>query len=301
MKKILVIGSAAADIVINLDHLPARNEDVHVISQQMRLGGCAYNTYDMIRLFGEEVIPFFPVGQGLYGDFIRSAFAEKGICTPIPYPEEENGCCYCFVEADGERTFISNHGAEYRFRKEWFDDPVLEQADYAYICGLEIEEPTGENILSFLERRKDLTVFFSPGPRLEKIPAGRIEKILSLGCILHLNEEEACRLSHTENAPDAAKVLFARTLSPVIITLGKRGCWYRTASEEGHISAPSARQKDTVGAGDAHIGALMACLHAGLSMKSALINANTAAAKVVESAGAGLDPAVFASLDLIRS
>lgn len=301
MKKILVIGSVAADIVISLDHLPARNEDVHVISQQMRLGGCAYNTYDMIRLFGGEAIPFFPVGQGLYGDFIRSELAAKGIRTPIPFPEEENGCCYCFVEADGERTFISNHGAEYRFRSEWFDDPLLEQADYAYICGLEIEEPTGPNILSFLERRKDLTVFFSPGPRLEKIPADRIEKILSLGCILHLNEEEACRLARTEDAWSTLDVLYEKTQAPVIVTLGKRGCCYRTASEKDHLDAPAAIQKDTVGAGDAHIGAVIACLHAGLSVRDALVNANTVAAKVVESAGAGLDEAAFASLSLIRS
>ena len=44
MKKILVIGSVAADIVIRLDRLPARSEDVHVISQEMRLGGCAAET-----------------------------------------------------------------------------------------------------------------------------------------------------------------------------------------------------------------------------------------------------------------
>ena len=32
MKKILVIGSAVVDVVINLDHLPQRSEDVHVLS-----------------------------------------------------------------------------------------------------------------------------------------------------------------------------------------------------------------------------------------------------------------------------
>lgn len=51
MKKILVIGSAVVDVVINVDHLPSKSEDVHVLSQTMTLGGCAYNTSDIIRHF----------------------------------------------------------------------------------------------------------------------------------------------------------------------------------------------------------------------------------------------------------
>ena len=39
MKKVLVIGSAVADVIIRLeDHLPVTGEDVHVLSQKMQLG-----------------------------------------------------------------------------------------------------------------------------------------------------------------------------------------------------------------------------------------------------------------------
>jgi len=40
------------------------------------------------------------------------------------------------VEDGGERTFLSDHGAEYRFRPEWFS--LLSGADYSgvYLCGL---------------------------------------------------------------------------------------------------------------------------------------------------------------------
>ena len=43
MKKILVIGSTVADIIIELDRLPVTAEDVHVKTQSMSLGGCAHN------------------------------------------------------------------------------------------------------------------------------------------------------------------------------------------------------------------------------------------------------------------
>lgn len=166
MKKVLVIGSAVVDVVIHLPHLPEKSEDVHVTSQKMSLGGCAYNASDTIRHFKVPYIPFFPVGTGAYGDFVRNALAERGIVSPVPKPETENGCCYCFVEDDGERTFACYHGAEYRFQKEWFDTLDASEIDSVYICGLEIEEETGTNILSYLEEHPEFTVFFAPGPRI---------------------------------------------------------------------------------------------------------------------------------------
>lgn len=41
-KKILIIGSTCVDIIINVDHLPKTEEDIHPFSQSMALGGCAY-------------------------------------------------------------------------------------------------------------------------------------------------------------------------------------------------------------------------------------------------------------------
>ena len=76
-----------------------------------------------------------------------------------------NGCCYCFVESGGERTFIVDHGAEYLFQPEWFD--LLDPADYScvYVCGLEVEEPTGVNLISWLEKNPGLPICYAPGPR----------------------------------------------------------------------------------------------------------------------------------------
>ena len=79
MKKVLVIGSTVADIIINVDYLPTTAQDVHLHSQSMSLGGCAHNVSDMIRHFGAPYILYSPVGTGLYGDFVRSELAKKGI------------------------------------------------------------------------------------------------------------------------------------------------------------------------------------------------------------------------------
>lgn len=293
MKKILVIGSAVVDVIINLNHLPGKSEDVHVLSQQMSLGGCAYNTSDIIRHFGVPYIPFFPVGTGAYGDFVRSSLASRGITSPIPTPNQDNGCCYCFVEEDGERTFVSYHGAEYLFERSWFDMLDASEIENVYICGLEIEETTGPNIIDYLEEHPEFNVFFAPGPRLGRIEPDRMERLFALHPILHLNEEEALEYSQEHNLEEAAVFLYQRTQSPVIITLGKDGCYFFDGKTGETIPSVPATQIDTIGAGDSHIGAVMACLQMGQTLPEAIARANRISAKVVEVPGALLSEEEF--------
>ena len=319
-KKILVIGSAVADVVITLPHLPVRGEDVHVGSQKMSLGGCGYNVYDTVRHFGAPCIPFLPVGTGAYGDFISGCFAERQIVTPLPRPDQDNGCCYCFVEDDGERTFLSYHGAEYRFRPEWFDLVDPQGIDLVYICGLEIEEDTGEHIIAFLERNPGLRVIFAPGPRILKIDPSRIERILRLHPMIHLNETEVCQYAQAYGKePEAEKSSFVTPPdnstslltdeerragfllqqacgNSVIVTLGSRGSAIFSAGSCEEVKSIPVKQVDTIGAGDSHVGAVLACLQAGLPLAEAVRRANLVAAKVVGTTGALLTAEEFAQI-----
>ena len=299
MKKVLVIGSAVVDVVINLPHLPEKGEDVHVTSQKMSLGGCAYNASDIIRHFGVSYIPFFPVGKGAYGEFVRKALAEREIVSQAPDPEEENGCCYCFVEDDGERTFACYHGAEYKFQREWFDTLDASEIDSVYICGLEIEEETGPNIISYLEEHPEFTVFFAPGPRITMLDPDLMERIFALHPILHLNEKEITSYITSGDLREAAKNMYQLTQNTVIVTLGARGCYYYDGEKEERIPGVKATQIDTIGAGDSHIGAVIAGLQRGKTMAEAIAAANRVSAKVVETKGALLSEEDFASLNLL--
>lgn len=298
MKKILIIGSTVVDVIINLEeYLPKTGQDVHVRSQQMSLGGCAYNVSDSVRHFGVPYVLFSPVGTGAYGDFVRSALAGKGISSPIPTPSLDNGCCYCFIEKTGERTFISYHGAEYLFEKEWFSLLNPDEFDFVYICGLEIEERTGIHIIEFLENNPQLTVFFAPGPRLTIIKPELIQRLFALSPVLHVNETEAMEASHKSTVTEAAAELFSRTHNAVIITLGKDGCYYYDGHKGEQIPPCPAVQADTIGAGDSHIGSVMACLKQGDSFTEAIRKANRVAAEVVGTTGALLPDDVFQSID----
>ena len=265
MKKALIIGSTVVDVIVNLvDSLPKTGEDVHVRSQHMSLGGCAYNVSDSVRHFQVPYILFSPVGTGVYGYFVREELKKKGISSPIPSPNMDNGCCYCFVENSGERTFISYHGAEYLFQKDWFDLIDPEEIDSVYICGLEID---------------------------------LINRIYNLSPILHLNETEALDASGKVTISEAGAYLYNKTRNTVIITLGEKGCYYFHGTTEEIVPPVPTIQADTIGAGDSHIGSVIACLKKGDSLHDAIAKANRVSSAVVATPSAILPDEEFDKLN----
>lgn len=296
-KRVLVIGSTCADVIINLDHLPKTAEDIHPLSQSIALGGCAFNVALIIKYSGVPVTLLSPVGTGIYGRFVEEKLRACGFEITVRIPDQDNGCCYCLVEQTGERTFLSCHGAEYTFQKEWLDRLADDAWDLAYVCGLEIEEPTGLDLIQCLEKHRDRQFFYAPGPRAAFIPPEKMNRMYALHPILHLNETEAEQLSGCTGAEQAAGYLFTRTQNTVIITLGEKGaCCLEADGSFCLISGEPAAVVDTIGAGDAHAGAVIAGISMGLDWKTAIKNANITAARVVGVRGASLSPEEFGTI-----
>ena len=297
MKQTLVIGSTVVDVLLHIPALPRNGEDINIVSSALSIGGCAYNVYKTLRLFDSPARLCSPVGTGIYGDMVRKRFAEEGL-IPVASPDRENGCCYCLVEPNGERSFLSHHGAEYLFYRSWLADIDLSQADSMYISGIDAEEATGDEMADFICEHSGLELCFAPGPRIMHIPRERMRRILSRrdyrgkGPLVHLNETEALDFSGKGAVEEAAAYIAAITGNSVVITLGQRGCYCLAVSgtaEGRYIPGFPAGAVDTVGAGDTHCGALIACLKKGMSLPEACLLANKAGAAAVETRGAVLE------------
>jgi sugar/nucleoside kinase (ribokinase family) len=305
----LVLGSTVVDVLLGIPRLPRRGEDVNISYSAYRLGGCAYNVYKTLLQFNSPALLCSPVGQGPHGRMVREKLLSEGI-TPFVDLEEENGCCYCLLQKNGERTFLSYHGAEYFFSRSWMENIDYSQVDSIFICGLEVEEPTGAEIVEFAREHPEPELYFAPGPRITRIAKKRMERLFARHPILHLSKTEACsyagtfaggkrQAKNTKAFPgieEAAEILAARTGNAVVITLGSQGCYYRSgadnrhASKErgsdepayGYVAGFPAVVRNTVGAGDAHCGALIAALKQGKSLEEACSIANKTGAKVCE-------------------
>ena len=298
MKNALVIGSACVDVIIRLDHLPKTEENLRPESQRFAVGGCAYNVANLLQRAGAPLTFITPVGgQGVFGGFVKRQLDALAFTDYVYLPEAENGCCYCFVEKNGERTFVSYHGAEYTFDPAWMRPHSGKRFDYGYVCGLEIEEKTGGALIDYLETAPIGTLFYAPGPTGMRIPAGKNARLYALRPILHLNASEAMALGGADSVAAAARSLMAKTQNTVIVTLGKQGVFWMNADGKTHtLPGVSGAVADTIGAGDAHAGTTMLGLCRGLPLSAALSLANRVAAAVVATEGATLPDADFAAL-----
>ncbi len=313
-KKILVIGSTVVDVVISIDELPGTSDDIHIQSQKMVLGGCAYNTCDIIRKAEIPHLLCTPIGGGPYGQFVKNAFQKNNLDIFVEVPNRENGCCYCFVDKRGERTFISYHGVEYSFNPSWLSPIDLSEFDSIYFCGLEVEEPTGELLVTWLEKAKkqfpNMIYYYAPGPRIKRINPDLHQRIFALHPILHLNEDEALVCTNTCTLEAASKKLYELTQNSLVITWGEKGCYcLEVQNFSDNRDTPSFIQylvegfpsvvKDTIGAGDSHVGAFIAAQKKGFSFRESVTKANQVSASVVSVSGATLSSEEWTKLSYL--
>lgn len=286
MKKILVIGSTCLDMIINIEHLPDRCEDINSKSVNFTLGGMAYNVYNILNLLNVPSILGSGIGEGRFANIVNEILEVKGYRPIGKILNKDNGVCICLVDKTKDRSFISQHGAEYLFDPDWFKDINLKEIKLVYISGLEIEDKDGIKIIEFLEKN-NLIVFFAPGPRIKYIPIELLNRIYKLRPIIHLNEEEILTISNSNNLNEALKLLHNKTNNIIIVTLGEKGSILYDGNKIYEASSKKDIEVvDTIGAGDNHAGACLAGLYYNLEYENILKIANQIGANIVGHLGA---------------
>ena len=284
MEKTLVIGSCTVDIVIPTPRLPSTTDSINSGVHHYALGGCAYNVSQMQRLLSVPYLHGVTIGSGIYGDFVKKELEKKGI--PIfRTSKEPHGACICLVEESGERSFIAYHGIEYKFDREWFKTIDLKQFSSVYLCGLELEEDTGEEIVLFLEENNFKNIYFAPGPRLLTIKKSFVDRIFALKPIIHLNDQELVSYTKDSDLKRAMKTLQAMTGNDVIVTMGKDGAMIAHVDETIYEESRESEVVDSIGAGDYHLGTYIAFRNMGKERREALKKANLFASEVVRHEG----------------
>lgn len=299
MKKCLVIGAAYLDVIMQIDKLPKTGDEVYAQSQQMQLGGCAYNVADIIRHFDLPYTLFAPIGSGIYAEIIKKKLALAEHDSPISSDKQDNGYSLCLIENTGERTFLSLPGIECSFEQEWFETLDSDEYSSVYVCGYEIEGAGGDTIIDFLEKNPTLEIYYAPGPRICHISEEKHSRLMALKPIIHLNEKEALEYTGCTDYIGAAKSLYDKYNNMVIITLGSKGAYYFDGIE-GKFSQPEQAQVvDTIGAGDSHIAAVIAMRLLSFGWDKSIASANKVSAKVVGVQGSTISKEDFNRQEII--
>lgn len=297
--KPLIFGSAVIDEILYIDTLPEPGDDVECTLRKTSLGGCAYNTACMLRNLNIPHDLCTPIGTGDYAAEIEKRLHENGYNTMIKDLEKDNGHCICLVESDGERSFITINGVEIEIKKEWLENINIEEYSSICINGYQVCRESGDIVVSWLEEKwRDKKIFFAPGPQINDISEDIMKRILSLSPIMHINEKEAIEFTKENTLEKAIQEIYKITSNTVIVTIGFDGAMYIENGKISKVDGFKTEAVDTIGAGDGHIGAVIAGVESGFSIHDSIVLANKAASEIVKVSGAVISYDEFKKLGI---
>ena len=228
------------------------------------------------------------VGKDMFGDRAIANFQESGINTDFVFRDEKNpsGVALIFVDEKGENSIAVSPGSNANLVKENIK-LAIDEIKKAVIMLIQLEIPieTVEYAVN-VAKQHNVKVILNPAPA-RKLS----DQLLKRVDIITPNESEAEILTGLKivddiSAAKAAEALIQKGVGNVVITLGERGAFLYTKSDNMLIPTKRVNAVDTTAAGDAFNGGLAFALGSGMSLKDAIHFANFVGAYSVTRKGA---------------
>lgn len=257
---VVVVGSCNLDLVSTTTHLPSPGETLRAVAYAEHAGGKGLNQAVACARMGARTAFIGCVGNDSAGIMLRDLLSSEGIDTSqLVTVDAPTGRAFITVDASGENTIVIVAGANAHVG----DTPLTVPQSKVLLAQLEIPI----NVVSqvFTEARNAITVL-NPAPAAALSP-----ELLSLCDYAVPNETESEALGGTQ-------FLLGSGVNTVITTLGERGAEISEATSMTPIAPYKVDAIDTVGAGDAFVGALCAELARGETIEHAVRIASIAGA-----------------------
>jgi len=288
--RVIVVGSANVDLVMNLAALPAPGETLGGGKFRQTFGGKGANAAVAAAQVGGDVALIGCVGRDSNGaDMLANLRVKKVETTFIEeHPSAPTGVAFIFIDDHAQNMIGVAAGANDEVAAARLDVlcEYLQGADIVVVQN-EVPAETVEHLLE-LAGELGFRVLYNCAPA-RPVPA----RLLGAVEWLVLNESEAAVISGLSvttqiEAEVAACALVGRGVKNVLITLGAEGVVCATQKEEEifHVPAFKVKAIDTVGAGDTFCGVLAVGCGEGLPLAKAVRFASAAAAIAVTRVGA---------------
>lgn len=286
--RIVVIGSSNTDMVVRVHHIPAPGETILGTQFMTIPGGKGANQAVAAARAGTDVTFIACVSDDAFGKQSVENYRKDGIDTSCikVQPGTHSGIALINVADDGENSISVAPGANsYLLPKDISDCTEVISNASLVLAQLEIPIETVETVAE-IARLKGVPFILNPAPGAV-LPDGLLGKVT----VITPNETEAAiitsRESFTEREiPVIADEIYSKGVKTVIITLGSKGVYLKTAEFSGMISGYKVQAVDTTAAGDVFNGVLAAGLGKGMAIHDAIDFAQKAAAISVTRMGA---------------
>ena len=311
MKKIIGIGNALTDMLVNLKSDDVLNQygiargSMSLVDSQLQsevskavagrpyslsLGGSADNTIRAMAHLGSSVGFIGKVGRDTTGDFFEQALENLGIKPVIFRGENRSGKCVSLISPDGERTMLTHLGAALEMKAEEISADIFEGYDYLYVEGYLVQDHTLIESVARTAKRAGLKV------AIDLASFNVVEENLdflrqlvgNFVDIVFANEDEA-RVFSGEEEPINALQYISELCELTVVKIGMKGALIKQGEQVVHVGIMKAAERvDTTGAGDFYSAGFMYGLTEGLDLRQCGTIGAVTAGKVIEVVGTTL-------------
>lgn len=278
--RILNFGSVNIDHVYRVDEFVKPGQTVSSLSLERFCGGKGLNQSIALARAGAKVMHAGKTGSD--GDMLRKRLCENGVdISLLGQSSVASGHAVIQVDRSGQNCILLFGGANQDITRD-DADRVLSGFGKGDILVLQNEISSLEYIVK-TAFQKGMRIALNPSPVEEKLRG-----LIPFVTWLILNEDEGAALSGCGGGPEAvAKSLLGMNASlKVVLTLGKRGVYYKDALAAYTHGIYRVPVVDTTAAGDTFTGYFIACVSRGESVPNALRYASVASSLAVSRRGA---------------
>jgi len=251
-----------------------------------RPGGSAATQAVWLARFGMSVDFVGRVGAAGHAaetELLRRAGVEPHLAAD---PSRETGRLIAIVGPTGERSFLTDRGANDALEAADIPDALIDRADHIHISGYSFFAPSPREAVLRVMRRALRPVSVDPGSAefLREVGAANFLRWTAGAAMLFPNSEEAAVLTGTDDA-EAQGERLAQLYPLVAIKRGAAGCEAWRGTERWRLRAPAVEVVDTTGAGDAFVAAFLAARLNGEAIEASLRRAVAAGSAATEFLG----------------
>ncbi|MFI1563038.1 ribokinase [Streptomyces sp. NPDC020490] len=282
---LLVVGSANADLVIEVERRPGAGETVLGSDLAVHPGGKGANQAVAAARLGARTVLLARVGDDAHGRLLLDSQRAAGVDTVgVLVGGAPTGVALITVDPSGDNSIVVSPGANGRLTPQDVRTAAsLFQAARVVSTQLEIPLETVVEVVRNLT--PDSRFVLNPSP-----PRPLPGEVLAACDPLIVNEHEARVILGdacvSDRPEDWARLLLAKGPRSVVVTLGARGALVASSAGVGRVPPVRVDAVDTTGAGDAFTAALAYRLGTGAPLPEAAQYAARVGAVAVTRRGA---------------
>jgi fructokinase len=254
---------------ILIDFTPAGTSPNGNVLFERNPGGAPANVLAAVRRLGGTAAFLGMVGEDAFGTYLRTVLEDlgvdvRGLCTT---KKADTTLAFVHLDTKGDRSFsfYRRPGADTQLTVQNLEKSVIDEGRIFHFGSLSLTtEPSRSATLAAAAqaRSKGLLVSYDPNwrpPLWQNDGAAKVgmQSGLPFADLLKVSETELEFLTGENDLEAGSAKLFDADRTLVLVTLGPKGCFFRTAQGTGRVAAYDTAVIDTTGAGDAFLGAFL--------------------------------------------